>query len=348
MAHYVGLDVSLEETSICVVDVSGARVWQGKASSQPGTIARVVLRHAPELVKIGFETGPLSTWHWHEFQRLGLPVVCLDARHAKAALSMQVNKTDANDAHGLAQIVRTGWYREVEVKSIDAHLIRTLLIARAKLVDVRTKLSNQLRGVLKTFGLLVGQTSGRGFERRVRELAIGQVGLEPILHSLLSVWRCTCEQIEALDRLVQAQAHGDEDCRRLMTAPGIGPVTALAYRAVIDDPGRFKNSSTVGAYLGLTPRRYQSGEVDKRGRISKCGDALLRAYLYEAANVILNRVSKWSKLKAWGMKLARRVGARKAKVAVARKLAVILHRMWIDKTDFRWSQAQEAGCINIQ
>jgi transposase len=342
MAHYAGLDVSLESTSICVVDDSGTKIWQGTTSSQPAAICKALKRHAPELVKAGFETGPLSTWHWHEFKTIGLPAVCLDARHAKAALSLQVNKTDANDAHGLAQIVRTGWYREVEVKSIDAHLIRTLLIARAKLVEVRVKISNQLRGVLKTFGLLVGKAAGRGFEQRVRELAVGQVALQPIIDSLLSVWRCTCEQIQSLDRLIRAQSQSNEVCRRLMTAPGVGPVTALAYCAVIDDPARFKRSSTVGAYLGLTPRRYQSGEVDKAGRISKCGDAMLRSYLYEAANAILNRVSKWSKLKAWGMKLAKRVGAQKAKVAMARKLAVILHRMWSDGTDFRWSEAATA------
>lgn len=342
MAHYVGLDVSLEETSICVVDEQGQKVWQGKTSSQPEVIARVLQRRAPEAVKVGFETGSLSTWHWHEFKRLGLPAVCLDARHAKAALSMQVNKTDANDAHGLAQIVRTGWYREVRVKSIDAHLIRTLLISRSKLVEMRTKLSNHLRGILKTFGLVVGKTRGGAFEMRVRELTAGKVELESIMDSLLTVWRCTCEQIRVLDRQILAHARADEVCRRLMTAPGIGPVIALAYRAVIDDPSRFKNSSSVGAYLGLTPRRYQSGEVDRSGRISKCGDALLRTYLYEAANTILGRVRKWSNLKAWGTRLARRIGTKKAKVAMARKLAVILHRMWVDETDFRWSAPQEA------
>lgn len=337
MAHYVGLDVSLEETSICVIDESGHKVWQGKSSSEPAAIAKRVRLHAPEAVKVGFETGPLCTWHWHELKELGLPVVCLDARHAKAALSMQVNKTDTNDAYGLAQIVRTGWYREVGVKSIDSHLIRTLLISRSKLVDVRTKLSNHLRGILKTFGLIVGKTSGGAFEKRVRELTTGNIALESIMDSLLSVWRCTCEQIQVLDRQILSHARADEVCHRLMTAPGIGPVTALAYRAVIDDPSRFKNSSSVGAYLGLTPTRYQSGEVDRSGRISKCGDALMRTYLYEAANTILSRVSKWSSLKAWGVRLARRIGTKKAKVAMARKLAVILHSMWTSGNDFRWS-----------
>ena len=273
---------------------------------------------------------------------MGLPVVCLDARHAKAALSIQVNKTDTNDAYGLAQIVRTGWYKEVEVKSMDAHLIRTLVSARSNLVELRTKLSTHLRGILKTFGLFVGKAWNGAFESRVRELCHGIVDLESVIEAQLAAWRSICEQIENLDRQIMVYVRDDQVCRRLMSAPGVGPITVLTFKAVIDDPGRFTKSSSVGAYLGLTSRRYQSGEVDKTGRISKCGDALLRHYLYEAANVVLSRVRKWSKLKAWGMKLSKRIGNRKARVAVARKLAVILHRMWVDNTDFKWSNAQIA------
>lgn len=195
MAHYVGLDVSMAETSICVIDEAGDKVWQGKTSSRPHMIAKTIARRAPEAIKIGLETGPLSTWQWHSFQSMGLPVVCLDARHAKAALCMQVNKTDANDAHGLAQIVRTGWYREAKVKSMDAHLLRTLVAARSNLVELRGKLSNHLRGILKVFGLVVGKVSKGAFERRVRELTTGRVGLESIIESQLIVWRCVCDQV---------------------------------------------------------------------------------------------------------------------------------------------------------
>lgn len=325
-----------------MIDQTGQRVWQGKTRSNPQAIAAVVRQRAPEATKVGFESGPLATWHWHELNAIGLPVVCLDARQAKAALSIQANKTDANDAHGLAQIVRTGWYRVVEVKSFDAHLLRTMIIARSKLVAVRTGIGNQLRGILKTFGFMVGKVSRGAFEDRVGELTVGNIELKSIIELLLSVWRCTCEKIQALDKQIGIHARGDEVCRRLMTAPGIGPITALAYKAVIDEPARFQRSSTVGAYLGLTPKRYQSGEMNKSGRISKCGDALLRIYLFEAANVILNRVRKWSKLKAWGVKLAKRIGVKKALVAVARKLAVILHRMWADQTNFRWTEKQTA------
>ena len=342
MEHYVGLDVSLETTFISVVDGQGKEVWKGKTKSIPEAIAKVIGSKAPHAVKVGFETGPLSTWHWHELKTLGLPVVCLDARHAKAALSMQVNKTDANDAHGLAQIVRTGWGREVQVKSIESHLANSLLKSRSLLVDMRTKLTNHLRGLLKTFGIVLGKARGKAYEVRVKEVTAGKVELYQIVNAILGAWRTICEQIETLDRNIRQAVRDNEACRLLMTVPGVGPITAMAYCAVIEDPGRFAKSSSVGAYLGLTPRRYQSGEVDRNGRISKCGDAMLRSYLYEAANVILNRVGKWSKLKAWGVKLAKRVGNKKAKVAVARKLAVIMHRMWVDKSAFRWSVPKEA------
>ena len=342
MGHYVGLDVSLEETFICVVNEEGAVVWQGKSKSTPEAIAKALRRRSESVTKIGLESGPLSTWHWHSLREMRLPVICLDARHAKAALSMQINKTDANDAYGLAQIVRTGWYREVQVKSIDAHLVKTLVSSRPQLVGMRTKLTNQLRGILKTFGLVISRASGKGFEDRVREISKGQVELGIVIDSLLTVWRSICEQIEGMDRIIGAHARQNPVCRRLMTVPGVGPVTALAFTAVIDDPGRFRKSSSVGAYLGLTPRRYQSGEVDRAGRISKCGDGLMRSYLYEAANVILNRVQRWSKIKAWATRLAKRVGIKKAKVALARKLATLLYRLWVDETNFKWTEPKTA------
>ena len=342
MDHYVGLDVSLEETCVCVIDQEGKKLWQGKTSSEPTHIAKLVKNKAPDAVMIGFEAGPLSTWHWHELKNMGLPVVCLDARHAKAALSMQLNKTDANDAFGLAQIVRTGWYREVKVKSMDAHLIKTLLIARSNLVQIRTKITNQTRGILKTFGLVLGKASGAAFKERVNQLTKDELELDAIIQSLLAVWERACLHIELMDKQIRAFTTNNQDCKRLMTIPGVGHLTAMAYMAVIDDPKRFKKSSSVGAYLGLTPRRYKSGEVDISGRISKCGNAMMRSYLFEAANVILTRTTKWSKLKAWAAKLAKKTGAKKAKVALARKLAVIMHRMWIDGSDFRWTDKATA------
>jgi transposase len=339
MKHYVGLDVSLEQTAVCIVDEHGKALWRGKCASTPEAIAALVKARAPRVERIGLESGPLSTWHWHELKKLGLPVICLDARHAKAALSLQVNKTDPNDALGLAQIVRTGWYREVTVKSLDSQIIRSFLTSRARLVEMRVDLTNQIRGVLKPFGMIAGKGGGQPFIDRVRTL-VADGPLKDVVEALLTALQAISRQIGILARRLMALARQDQAARRLMTAPGVGSLVALAYISVIDAPGRFSSSSSVGAYLGLTPRRYQSGEIDRSGRISKCGDPLLRTYLFEAAGIILNRVSRWSPIKAWGTRLARKVGGKKAMVAVARKLSVILHRMWHDGTDFRWSNKE--------
>jgi transposase len=335
--HFVGLDVSQRETSVCVVDGGGQTIWQGRRASDPDAIAAALRARAPHLARVGLESGPLSTWHWHALAGMGLPVVCLDARHAKAVLSVRPNKSDANDAHGLAQIVRMGWYRQVRVKGMDAHLVRTPLGARAQLVAMQRDLSNQIRGVLKTFGLVAGAVSKGGFEARVHELVADAPGLAGVVEALLALWRATGGQVAALHKRLLAHAGADEDVRRLMTAPGVGVVTAAAFVAAVEDPARFRRSASVGAYFGLTPRRHQSGEVDRVGRISKCGDPLVRSYLFEAANAVLTRVQKWCASRAWGPRLAKRVGANKAKVAVARKLGVILHRMWRDKQEFRWT-----------
>jgi transposase len=341
--HYVGLDVSLEITSICVVDDKGIVVWRGKCATTPEAITEAVRTYAPAAVRVGLETGQLSNWLTLNLRRRGLPVVCLDARHAKAALSLQINKTDANDALGLAQIVRTGWYREVAVKSMDAHTLRMLLVARSQLVSQRQTIANTIRGLLKTFGLVIARGSGGLFAVRVREQIDGNDVLVAIVEPLLVVWHAIREQVQMLDRQILARARADAAARRLMTIPGVGVVVALAYTAVIDDPARFRRSASVGAYLGLTPRRYQSGEADTSGHISKCGDALLRAYLFEAASVLLQRHARVSTLKTWGLALAKRIGMRRAKVAVARKLAVIMHRVWSDRSEFRWGEVPVAA-----
>src|SRR5512133_830659 len=172
----IGLDVSLDQTSVCVIDESGGTVWRGRCKSTPDDIAATVQRHAPEVVRVGLECGQLSTWLFHELKARGLPVVCIDARHAKAALSLKINKTDANDAYGIAQIIRVGWYKEVTVKSMDTHAVRALLAARTQLVCQLTTLKNTVRAILKTFGLIVPPGSGRQFERRVQEMIDGHPG----------------------------------------------------------------------------------------------------------------------------------------------------------------------------
>jgi transposase len=334
-ALYVGLDVSLETTSLCVVDGNGSTVWRGSCPTDAAALADTVRKHAPGVVRVGLETGQLSNWLTLSLRRRGLPVVCLDARHAKAALSLQLNKTDANDAWGLAQVVRTGWFREVAVKSMDAHKLRMLIVARAQLVGQRQSLANHIRGLMKTFGIVIARGSKGPFAARVREAGEGNHALMAIIEPLLAAWQALREQIAVFDRQIRARAKADAVVRRLMTVPGVGVIVSLAYAAVIDDPSRFRHSSSVGAYLGLTPRRYQSGEVDVSGHISRCGDGMLRAYLFEAATVILQRYTRATALKDWGLALAKRIGMRRAKVALARKLAVIMHRMWVDETEFK-------------
>jgi transposase len=341
MDCYVGLDASLKKTSICVIDKTGKVMCEGVVDSQPGAIAKFLKSKAHGAVRVGIETGGTSIWLTTELRVLGFPVICIDARHAKAVLKMQINKSDRNDAAGIARIMQTGWFKEVRLKGFDSHAVRALLTSRAMLVKIKRDLENQIRGLLKIAGLLVGTAKANMFTRRVLELAKQCPELAVSVMPLLAARDAVDKQLAELDRKVSKLARADQQTRSFMTAPGVGPVTALCFQATIDDPARFSRSRSVGAYVGLTTRRYASGEVDWTGRISKCGDSMLRSYLYEAAGVLLTRVKKWSPLKAWGIRLAKRIGMRKAKVAVARKLAVVLHRMWVDRTDFRWS-AKEA------
>jgi transposase len=343
MEYYVGLDVSLKQTSICVVDQTGSVVREGVVDSDPEAIAAFVRSHAPSVVRIGLETGPTTTWLWTELKRLGLPVICIDARHAKAVLKMQINKSDRNDAAGIARIMQTGWFKEVRVKDLDSHSVRALLASRALLVKIKRDLENQIRGLLKNLGLVIGRAKFNVFAVRAEELIEDRPELIAAVGPLLAARTAIEQQVADLDRKVLKLARHDAQVRRFMTTPGVGPITALCFKATIDDPTRFKRSRSVGAYAGLTSRRHASGEVDWSGRISKCGDAMLRMYLFEAAGVLLTRVPKWSALKAWGTRLIKRNGLRKAKVAVARKLAVILHRMWIDGTEFNWSTNKAAA-----
>ena len=238
-----------------------------------------------------------------------------------SVLSMQINKTDRNDAYGLAQIMRTGWYREVGVKSLDGHKVRAILGARAQLVGMRTDLRNQTRGLLKIFGIILDRHGGKSFEARVMQVAQDDGIPGQSLQALLAILTSIERQLDRLNRIASNQARVNPICRNLMTIPGVGALTAVAFVAAIEDPRKFAKSTSVGAYFGLTPKRYQSGETDLSGRVSKCGDGLVRVYLYEAANSLLVGCRKWSSLKAWGMRIAKRSGMNKARVAVARKLA---------------------------
>jgi len=342
MEQYIGLDVSLKETHICVVDGTGAVVCRGREVTHPELVAAAIGRLAPSARVVVLETGGQSSWLQGGLAAEGIGAVIVDARRAKAVLSCRLNKSDANDAEGLAHLARTGWYREVAAKRPETRLARSLLLARRQLVKQRRDLENQVRALLRGFGLAVGPVSRSRFEERVWELVRREALLEGAIGPLLQVRRVLAAQIKALEGRIGGEAARSEVCRRLMTVPGVGPMTALAFVTAIDDPHRFARSASVGAYLGLTPRRYQSGQVNWSGRISKHGDGLARHMLYEAANSLLSRVRKWSAPKAWAARLVNKVGPKKARVALARKLAVILHRIWVDGSEFRWSKEEAA------
>jgi len=333
MAAFIGLDVSRKSTAICIVDQEGRRLWRGQWVSAPEAIARAIERQEAEDAVIGLETGPMSTWLVHELRPVPSTSFALMPATRK---QLQVNKNDRNDAEGIAHIMRTGWHRPVHVKSFDGHRIRALLGARLQLVGMVTRISNHIRGVLKTFGLLPGGMRGKPFTERVEALVADRPDVAPIILPMLAARSKLREQIIAFDKAIRAEVKRSPACRLLMTAPGMGPITVLAYVSAIEEPGRFSRSRAVGAHLGLTPQQYQSGETDRSGRISKCGDELARLCLYEAANVILSRVKRPFALKSWAQNIAKRSGNSKARVALARKLAVILHRIWISGHPFDW------------
>lgn len=326
MEEYIGLDVSMKETAISIRR-DGKRIWRGKCASDPAVIASLLRKHAPSAKRVIFETGPLSVWFYHALCAEGLPAICIDARHAKAALDMAANKTDANDADGLAHLAEVGFYREVRVKGFDSMLTRTLVSARTRLVRITTELSNQIRGLMKTFGLVVPAGKGSKFDEHVRALLVDQKDLAAIVLPVLEAWRSMRLRAAELGRQLIANARKSEACQLLMSIPGVGTVTATSFTTAIEDPNNFKKSRSVGAWLGLTTRRYQSGQVDYDGHISRRGDRHVRSLLYEAATVILTRSSAESGLRTWGLALKERLGFKRAAVAVARKLAVTMHAM---------------------
>jgi transposase len=341
MDHFAGLDVSVKETSICIVDDTGRIVREVKVASEPEALLQVLGNPAYRFKRIGLEAGPLSQWLFSALAEAGLPVICVETRHMRAVLKAQINKTDRNDARGMAQMMRAGLYRPVHVKTLRSQKLRMLLTHRKLPQSKAIAIDNDLRGTLRNFGLKVGVVGAVKFEARIRELVENLPDLAVLVEPMLIVRRVLREQIVILHRRLLAIVRDDDVCRRLMTIPGVGPVVALTYCATVDVPARFRKSKAVGAVFGLTCSKYQSGESDWSGRISRCGDAMMRVMLYEAAQVMLTRTNKWSWLKAWAMQIARRRGMKKAIVALARRLAVILHRIWVDGTEFRWTRERE-------
>ena len=342
MGEYVGLDVSKEETAYCVMDAAGKVLARGKVATDPEALFLVLREHCPCPERIVLETGTMSGWLARALGGLGLPVEVIDARQAHAVMKLQHNKTDAGDAELLAALARTGFYRPVSVSSEAAQADRILLKARCHLVRQRRDTQNTIRGLLGSLGLRFPKGSGK-LAGRVGAVLEDRPELKVTIEPLLCVAEALKREIERLDQAVMARARGAPACRLLMSVPGVGPVTALAFAATIDTPERFAKSRTVGAYLGLTSRRYQSGEMDYSGRISKHGDAMVRSLLYEAANSMLTVVHKAHPLKDWARRLRKRSSHKKACVALARKLAVILHRMLITGELFRWPEKKDAA-----
>ena len=336
--HHVGLDVSVKETAICIVDQQGRVVHRATIESDPRLISEHLLGLGYAFGRIGLEAGPLSPWLYAGLVEAQLPAICVETRHMRAALSARINKTDRNDALGIAQMMRVGLFKPVHVKTPASQQRRLLLTSRKLLQRKVYDIENDLRGQLRNFGLKVGVVGAAGFEQRVRDLVMDLSFVAAVVVPLLEARSALRVQLAKLHKMLLEVVRTDPVCRRLMTAPGVGPIVALTYRACVDNPARFGRSKCVGAHYGLTPRLYQSGETTRIGRISRCGDAMMRTALYEAALVLLTGGrDRWNPLKAWGLAIAKRRGMQKAIVAVARKLAIVLHRMWRDGADFRWS-----------
>ncbi len=335
MEHFAGLDVSVKETSVCIVDGTGKIVREVKVASEPEALLPVLTNPSYHFKRIGLEAGPLSQWLFSALAEAGLPAICVETRHMRAVLKAQINKTDRNDARGMAQMMRAGLYRPVHVKTLRSQKHRMLLTHRKLLQSKAISIDNDLRGTLRNFGLKVGMVGALKFEARIRELVADLPDMALLVEPLLIVRRVLRDQLAILHRSLLAIVRDDEVCRRLMSIPGVGPVVALTFRASVDVPARFKNSKAVGAAFGLTPSKYQSGEINRSGAISKCGDEMVRAMLYEAAHIMRVRSTRWSWLKAWAIKIAKKRGMKKAIVALARRLAVVMHRMWMDGTEFQ-------------
>jgi transposase len=338
MDYFAGLDVSVKETSVCIVDDTGKIAREVKVASEPEALLAVLKNPGYRFKRIGLEAGPLSQWLFSVLAEASLPVICVETRHMRAVLKAQINKTDRNDARGMAQMMRVGLYRPVHVKTLRSQKLRMLLTHRKLLQSKAIAIDNDLRGTLRNFGLKVGMVGAARFEARIRELIEDFPDVAVLVEPLLVVRRVLREQLGILHGRLLAVVRDDDVCRRLMTVPGVGPVVALTYRATVDVPARFRKSKSVGAVFGLTCAKYQSGEIDRPGAISRCGDEMMRTMLYEAAQSMLIHSTRWSWLKAWAMQIARRRGMKKAIVALARRLAVIMHRIWVDGTEFRWTR----------
>ena len=339
MQYYIGLDVSLAETSVCVLNETGDIVRESKVNSDSDDLVAFIQTVGLPIRLIGMETGQLSNWLYHGMRDAELRIVCVESFHMSTALKAQRVKTDQNDARGIAHMMRMGWYKEVHVKSLENSRYRILLNNRRWLLARKVDLSNQIRGHLKIFGYKMGRVHWRhNFEKRVYELLTDDAELLAIIQPMLRARAMIMREVADLEKMIRRIVRTNPVCRRLMSIPGVGPMNALAFVSAIDNPHIFRKSRDVGAFFGLTPTKYASGEIDRSGAISKSGDGLVRTYLYEAANSMMTRLRRPLALRDWALDLAKRSSERKARVALARRLAIIMHRLWVDGTSFDWRQ----------
>jgi transposase len=346
MDHYAGIDVSLECSSVCVVDANGKIARETKVPSEPAALIGWFRSLGFDLTRIGLEAGPLSQWLYAAMKQAGLAVELLETRHVSDAFKAMPVKSDRNDARNIAQLMRLGWFRPVHCKSMSAQETRAMLTARKLIQNKLQDIENSLRGILRGFGLKVGKTTKRNFASRTSELVVGHPALETIAAAMLSVHMALLREFNGLEKRVRAMSLLDAKARLLMSTPAVGPIISLTYASAIDDPFRFTSSKRAGPLFGLTPKKHQSGETDYSGRISKNGDASVREALYEAAHIILTKPIKGcAQLKSWAMRIARRAGMNKAKVALARKLAVIMLRMLKDNVPFNSTTTATAAAV---
>lgn len=338
MGEFAGIDLGKKELNYHVVDGAGATVRLGRVAATPEEALSAL--SGLGLQAVGVEAGPFGAWMVDGLTRGGLPAVLIETRRMKQFRDYSKVKTDARDAEHIAQAMRSGLYTPVHVKSQASRQVRTLLQARMTLSKTRQQLQSSLRGLLKEYGVKLKRQSSTRLEASIREVLPDlppavTLALLPLIASVAELRR----QQVVLDREVRRLARTDAACRLMMTVPGVGAIVGLAFRATLDDPGRFADSSLIGAYLGLTPAKYASGEIDRDGAITRQGDRMMRAYLYEAATVLLGRLKRPCALRDWGLALVERRGRRRATVAMARKLATIMHRVWITGTPFDWRQS---------
>jgi transposase len=343
MKLFIGLDLGVNKAAICVLDENGGTVLQTIVPSEPAQVIAKLSKLSAEIALVGLEACPLSEWMYGALRDAGYPVFCLETRHTQRFLSTRPNKTDRNDAHGIATMMRVGHFKPVHVKSREAQLVRSLLIGRRQFMSAMLQIENTIRSLMRTQGLKLGRVHRYKFSERVRELCEQEPMMMPAIEPLLAARNEMRVQVRKLDNTLERASRADPVCKLFRTIPGVGPLTALAFKSTIDDPGRFKRSKLVPAHLGLTPRVYQSGEIDRSGHISKSGDKLMRYLLVEAATSMLLVSKKWCSLKAWAMKVARRSGTSKAIVALARRIAIVMHQIWITKEPFRYG-ASEKTC----